>query len=385
MRLCYVGRFSHIHMRRWVGFFGKQGHEIHVVSTDGIPPASIQDFPGIQVHPMANYRTGSYLKDLAWGAVSLPLRVNELRCLFQRISPDAVHVHYVNEAAFYSILTGFRPILITAWGSDILVSPKQSWSRRQAVRYIVSRADLITCDAEHVKQEIIGYGAKPARVRVVYFGTDVEKYRPENYDQKLRERLSPGGNPIVISIRNLEPVYDVATVIRAIPAIRRHFPEVMFLIGGSGSMAGVLKELVSELGVQHNVRFLGALSQEDLPNYLASSDVYVSTALSDAGIAASTAEAMASVVPVIITDVADNRQWIEDGTNGYLIPPRDHGALAEKTIELLGRSDARSRMGSAGRETIVERNCLQKEMGKMEEFYRESVEWVRSGTRKVSD
>ena len=103
-------------------------------------------------------------------------------------------------------------------------------------------------------------------------------------------------------------------------------------------------------------------------------DVYVSTSLSDAGIAASTAEAMACGLPVIVTDVADNKKWIDNGVNGFVVPVKDPKSLAEKIIYLLQNEDIRKKFGKINRKIIEERNNYYKEMEKMEDIYKELVQ-----------
>ncbi len=371
MRLCYVGNLGSVHTRRWAGFFAEKGHDVHVIATTTTPQNV--DAGAYTVHPWPAHRTGSYLRDLLVASVDMPRSVLKLRQLLRTIEPDLVHVHYVNEAAFFAVLAGVHPLVLTAWGSDILISPEKSWVRKQVVKYTVRKADLVTCDADHMKRSIARLGADPERVQVIFFGTDVERYQPARRDAALRARIAPDATHLIISIRSLEPVYDVESLIRAIPAVRSRFPSAIFLVGGTGSQAGALQKLAVELGVEGQIRFLGALSQDDLPAYLASSDLYVSTALSDGGIAASTAEAMASGLPVVITDAGDNRQWVEDDLHGFLVPPADPERLAGATIRLLDDAAHRDRMGCAGREVIVERNNLYREMSRMEGHYQHLV------------
>ena len=366
MRLCYVGNFASIHMRRWATFFAKKGHDVHVISSTAWEDSNSL---GCEVHSLPAPRTGSYLLDLCVTGVSMPVRVIQFRRLFQKIAADVAHVHYLNDMALISLLSGVRPIVLTAWGSDIVDSPEKSWIRKKAVKYMVRRADLMTCDADHMKRRIVQFGANPEKVQVIFFGTDVRQFQPGRRALELRKQLAPDGSLLVISIRNLEPIYDVETLIRAIPIVRARFPNAMVLIAGSGSQAGFLCHLAEKLGIMNNVRFVGPLSQEELPVYLASSDVYVSTALSDGGIAASTAEAMASRLPVVITDVGNNSQWVEDDLHGFLVPPRSPEILAEKLMSLLRDQRLRARMGIAGREVIVERNNLRQQMSRMEELY----------------
>src|SRR3990172_884280 len=232
MRICYIGDLSNIHTRRWVRFFGNSGHDVHVISTK---PAGKVELSDVKVYWLLSHRTGSYLMDLILGFSSIPAHVRKLRRLFREIHPDVVHIHYLNEAALFALLTGFRPIVLTAWGSDILLSPEKSWIRRQTVKYTLKRLTLMTCDADHMKQEMVSLGADPDKVKVIFFGTDAGKFDPGRRDSGLRDQLAPGGAPIIISTRKLEPLYDIETLIRAVPVVRARFPTAKFWIGGYGA------------------------------------------------------------------------------------------------------------------------------------------------------
>jgi glycosyltransferase involved in cell wall biosynthesis len=118
---------------------------------------------------------------------------------------------------------------------------------------------------------------------------------------------------------------------------------------------------------------VGWIPEHDLPRYLASCDVYVSTALSDGGLAASTAEAMACGLPVIVTDVGDNAEWVQEGVQGFIVPPKDPSALAWRLASLLERGEERARLGRSGRALIEERNNWTAEMHRMEEYYRNLI------------
>jgi glycosyltransferase involved in cell wall biosynthesis len=237
---------------------------------------------------------------------------------------------------------------------------------RPFVRLALRRADLITVDAQHMADAVAGFGVPRERVHLVYFGTDTEMFRPDARSEGVRRQI---GARLVISLRSFEPVYDVATLIRSVAAVVRAVPAARFLLIGRGTQEAALKDLSNSLGVSDHVVFLGHVPARQLPQYLASSDVYVSTALSDAGLAASTAEAMACGLPVIVTDSGENRLWVRDGENGYVVPTTSPEILAERIVDLLRRPDVRAEWGQANRQVIVERNNYAREMRRMEEIY----------------
>jgi glycosyltransferase involved in cell wall biosynthesis len=146
------------------------------------------------------------------------------------------------------------------------------------------------------------------------------------------------------------------------------------MILGKGSQEKYLIELSQTLGVSENIYFGGMVSNDELSEYLRLADVYVSTSLSDAGIAASTAEAMAVGLPVITTNTGENEKWISDEENGYLIPIKNPQILAEKIIYLLKEENCRTIFAKNNRQRIEERNDYYKEMAKMENIYRELIQ-----------
>jgi glycosyltransferase involved in cell wall biosynthesis len=293
-----------------------------------------------------------------------------LRRLLKKLRPDIVHAHYATTYGFLGALLHFHPLVVTAWGSDILAAPRRSLAERWMVKCALRKADLMTCDAEHMSKEMRRLGARSANIAIIRFGVDTQKFSPQ-----MRQRLAIGARnpPTIISTRLLDPLYDVESLIRCAPYVLAEIPSARFLIAGEGSDEQRLKELARALGVSRRTIFLGWLTNSELLRHLSSADVYVSTSLSDAGIAASTAEAMACGLPVIVTDVAENSEWVRDGAEGFVVPTRDPKALAEKILYLLKNRDMAAKFGNSGRQVIEERNDYHREMAKMETLYEQLV------------
>lgn len=345
--------------------FVENGHEIHVVSFE---KAQIE---GTTVHVLK-------LPVLVKNA-TFPLKmasIYRIKALIKRIKPDILHAHYVTNYGLFGALCNFNPFIITAWGSDVLLVPEArliSRIKAYIAKHTLGKAELITCDAKHMKEAMVGLGVAPEKIDIVYFGVDTRKFSPRQKNERLKEKLGIYNSPTVISLRYLEPVYDVESLIRSILLVLEEIPESKFVIAGKGSEEKRLKELTKSLGISESVKFVGFIPNDKLPQYLTTMDVYVSTSLSDAGIAASTAEAMACGLPVIVTDVADNKKWVEDGENGFVVPIKDPKCLAEKIIYLLQNEDIRKKFGKSNRKIIEERNNYYKEMEKMEDIYKELI------------
>lgn len=361
MKICYLADASSIHTQRWVNFFARKDHDVYLITNSSID-ASL--FPNnVRMHTFAE-------KFPLWKKHKLILSVLKLTKLIREINPDILHSHWVCGFGFLGALSGYHPHVVTAWGSDIKIFPKKYIIVKWKTMFALKRADCITCDAEHMAASMEKLGAVGNKINIVCFGTDVERFNPDKKDSEIRQDLKIDINsPLVISTRSFNPVYDVETLIKAIPHVLREIPQAIFVIAGEGTQRQYLTELAESLGVYKSTRFIGSLTSCNMARHLASCDLYVSTAVSDGGIAASTAEAMASGLPVIITDVGDNRQWVKDGEQGFIIPASDPKLLGNKIVELLYNPPLRKRFGEINREIIKEKNNYYVEMGKMEAIY----------------
>lgn len=360
MHICYLGNAAAIHVQRWVNYLAERGWKVDLITWH--PPSKYHKIhPDVSVHRILfppHYIT-------RYGALL------EITRLIIKIRPEIVHACNISTfgtlAGLYNCLSGFKPIVLTAFGSDILIDAKSY--KKWLIKYALKKADSITCDAEHIREELIGLGADPQKISLIYFGTDIQKFSPKQNGEIIREKMTVNDSPMIISLRNLEPIYNIESLIKAIPTVLKEVPEAKFVIVGRGSQEGKLKELANSLRVSDNIRFIGFIANNELPEYIASANIYVSTSLSDAGLAASTAEAMACELPVIITDFGDNKKWVENNVNGFLIPLKDPNSLADKIIYLIKNPDVRRVFGNRSRKIIEEKNNYFTEMDKIETIY----------------
>jgi glycosyltransferase involved in cell wall biosynthesis len=356
MKLCFLAGANSIHSYRWIKYFAEAGHEITWIS---LAPSILDSIAGVRYFEINGLG----------GLVGLLRATIVVRRIIAGCRPDVLHIHSVGSYGTVGLLSGFAPMVATPWGSDVIYG-KQSLLKRPLIAAILRRAAMITCDAWHMRDEVIAFGVPSERIRIINFGIDTERFSPRPPDIAIRSANRLGDAPAVISLRNFEPVYDIPTLLMAIPRVLERHPDTRFMLIGRGSLEGQLKALADQLGIAEAVRFVGFVPNDQLPAMLCSLDVYVSTSLSDAGIAASTAEAMACGLPAVITDSGENGCWIEDGRNGFLVPVSQPDALAERLIQIIGDADLRQRVGRAGRTTIQERNDYRVEMTKMEALYR---------------
>ncbi|MFC2005846.1 glycosyltransferase, partial [Chloroflexota bacterium] len=212
-----------IHTKRWVSFFAERGWKVDVITWHR-PPKELKLHPDIMVHrvfspPHYVARYGTML---------------EVARLMRKIRPDIIHAHFVSHfgivAALYSLFWRFRPIVLTAWGAYTLRTSKLF--KRRLIRFALRRADGITCDGDNMVKLLVGMGADPQKVNLIYFGTDIQKFSYIKRDVALKQELGIAGSPAVISLRTLRPLYDIESLIRSIPLVLQKIPEAKFIIAG---------------------------------------------------------------------------------------------------------------------------------------------------------
>jgi len=355
MKICFLAGGDSIHSYKWIRYFSDRGHEIHWVS---LVPFTQKKIQNAKLYLIKG---------------NLILNIFRVRALIKKIKPDILHAHYAGLNGLLGALSGLHPLVLTAWGSDVLLAAR-SKIKGPFVKYALKKADLITCDAEHMKEVMIKLGVNNSKIKIINFGIDTKEFYPNSKDEIVIKNLGVSDYKIIISLRSLEPVYDLETLLRAMPSVLKEVPKTYLIIAGEGSQEKELRKLAGDLIITKNIRFIGWIPNEELPKYLRAADVYVSTSLSDGGIAASTAEAMACGLPVIITDVADNKKWVRDGENGFVIPIKNPKILAERIIYFFKNKNIGKKFGEVNRKIIEEKNSYYKEMEKVEETYTRLLE-----------
>lgn len=379
LRLCVLGDLESIHTRRWMQPFVERGHDVHALSY--YPPSS--PIEGVTVHALtagsgAARKAGAPArtrKTMAERLPPTPLRlINALRyrrrglvSTIRRIQPHVLHAHYAVEYGFFAAATGFHPLVVTAWGSDILVAAERSPLARALARYTLRRADLVTSNNQHMTRKIRELGVPAEKVQAVVLGT--ERFFLEAADSVNRRSPSPEYPPTVVSTRSLDsPLYGIDTVLRAMAIARRRLPNARLLIAGSGRLRPALERLAQELGLSENAAFLGFLDQSAFRSALASAHVYLSVPASDAT-SVSTLSAMAAGCFPIVSDLPTQHEWIEDGVNGFLTPAGDVDALAERVVGALENEEMRRQALPLNRRLVEEGGLWEKESLRMEELY----------------
>jgi len=278
------------------------------------------------------------------------LRALILGLYLRWIKPDIVLGCMATKYGFYSALLGYRPLVLIVWGSDILLAPKRFLLFRFMAKYSLKKADAVILDSEVQREAAVELGCTHDKIfKFPWF--DPAEISPILPRAKVREKLGWDNNKIIVSSRSHQPLYRIEDLVEAIPQIVSKSPQSRFLIIGEGLLTESLKKRVKELGVRRYVKFTGFLPKNEVITYVNASDIYVSTSLSD-GTSASLLEAMALGVPAVVTEIPGNKEWIENGYNGYLVPVNSPQSLSERVIHLVENKRHAEKIGENARGTV---------------------------------
>ncbi|MFH1740810.1 MAG: glycosyltransferase family 4 protein [bacterium] len=363
LRLCYVGDGLSKHNHYMLPWFAKRGCEVHFL-TDR--PASMD---GVFVHRIAPERGLGPLRHVL-AAINVRRRIAKIR-------PDIMHGHNITGYGYWAALSGFHPLVLTAWGADVLIQPKQSRLVRSAVRWSLNRADLITTDARDLSDATSRLLGRSARIVEIQWGVEVSRYRTEPLPE-ARQRLNPAGDFLILSMRRMIPYFNIDRIIGAFAEVHAEIPNTRLICFASGPERPHCERLAQDLGLGDSIRFLDWVGEEELIDWLSVCDLFVSIPDVDST-PHSLLMAFAAGLPVIVSDLPAYHEWVTDGENGLLVTPQDENALARAMIELLRDPDKRTRWGYRNRSLVEEKGDRDTEMERLADLYRELIERKNSG------
>ncbi|OGC86490.1 MAG: hypothetical protein A2142_07980 [candidate division Zixibacteria bacterium RBG_16_48_11] len=359
MKLVFLADARSIHIQRWIGFFNRQEDKTHLISLEK-PEVSVTETMYIQ--PRSRWDFAKYI-----------LANKEIRELVKKINPDIVNAHFVPNYGLIGAGLKVKPLVVSAWGSDILVSAQKSILHRKRASWVLKKADWLTSDSLYLTEEMVKLGADPKKISSFPLGVE------EEFVTTATKRLCEKDVFTVVSTRRLEPVYNLDLLIQAIPlVVKQTQKKVKFIIVGEGSRRKKLGEEVIRQGCSDWVEFRGSLKQEELIDLLRSADIYVSTSRSDST-SVSLLEAFASGLVPVVTDIPGNREWVKNGENGYLIPVDRPRVLAETISHICENFSELQKFVDHNMRLVREKTGYQNNLNILREKFLELMEQKKFG------
>ena len=337
--LCLLGDANSVHLQRWAAEMQRRGWRVSVVTAR---PAPIDGVEQLVLPPVS-------------GALDWIARIGPSRRAVAALKPDLLHAHYVTSYGFLAACCNHPRRVMTAWGSDLLVTPRRGWWWRALTAWTLRRARLVTGDSQDLV-DVAQQLSPGVPTALIHWGVDLSRFAPAPRQGDAHETVAAAASSAspppfeAVSLRSWEPNYHVDTILDAFAEVRRRLPGRalhLHLLGG-GSLEAELRAQVARLGLADVVSVHGRLDDAGMVSVMRHCRLSISVPASDATSVA-LLESMACGLAVIASDLPANRDWLElnDDPHVQSRPLEPH--LPRRSVQAC---DAR-RGGDGGRQSVA--------------------------------
>jgi glycosyltransferase involved in cell wall biosynthesis len=301
------------------------------------------------------------------GKLAYLKHVSLLKKALKEFKPDVLHAHYATSYGLIGALSGFHPLVISAWGTDVMKFPQKNFLNRAILKYNLRKANAICATSFTIKEYLKPVTNKP--VIVIPFGVDTEKFK-----KKAVNNVAEPGSFVFGSIKPLETLYNTDVLMKAFAILKQKHPEkkMTLLIIGEGSQEQTLKELASELNIKENVIFTGRVPFSQITDYYNMLDVLVN--ISDyESFGVSVIEAMACEKPVIVTNTGGLKEIVENANFGSLVEVGNAEQTSAEMEKYLLDKELCGRVGKQGREKVILKYKWEDNIKQMIDVYQQLV------------
>jgi glycosyltransferase involved in cell wall biosynthesis len=263
--------------------------------------------------------------------------------VIKQLRPDIVHAHDPTAVAMASTALSIaapvpRPPLVATRRVELPVA------RNSFSRWKYNQVDCFIASSRAVADRLAGHGIPRRRIRVVYQGVDVERIARLEPANVRAEFFLPTHAPVVGNVAALLPHKGHHHLIDAAALVVRDVPDARFVIIGDGELRAALEQQIHHRHLERHVFLAGFRS--DVLALTKGFDLFAMSSVSE-GLGTALVDAMAASKAAVATAVGSIPEVMADGETGFLVPSRDHPAMAQRIAQLLKDDALRARMGEA--------------------------------------
>ena len=271
--------------------------------------------------------------------------------LIKQLQPDIIHAHDPHGVAMAALALSMstqlaKPPLVASRRVDfhLKTNSMSRWKYRQV--------DCFICASEAIRQMLVADGVPAARAVTVHEGIDLERVDAAPAARLHEDLWLPHHAPIVGNVAALVPHKGQRHLIEAAALVVRQVPDARFVIAGEGELRPALERQIKEHHLEKHVLLAGF--RPDVLSVHKSFDIFVMSSVTE-GLGTSLLDAMACAKPVVATAAGGIPEVVADGETGFIVPPRDHAAMAGAIVQLLKDPALQQRLGTAGRARVRKR------------------------------
>jgi len=354
MKIVLLSGANCIHTARWANGLVQRGAEVHLISAH---KNEHELDSSVRLYVLNNQAPFGYLTNLF-----------QVKALLKRIQPDLVNAHYATGYGLLSRLVGFKPMLLSVWGSDVYDFPEKSllprWLLKRNLQAATAIASTSYCMARKTAETF-----KHSHVFITPFGIDENIFCFKDVDRE-ESKL------VIGTVKTLSSTYGIDTLIEAFAlVVKNHVnPKQLVLeITGGGPDLDSLRALAINFDVENQVVFHGVVNHERVPELLNRLDIYVALSrLESFGVAI--LEASACAKPVVVSDADGPAEVTIDGVTGFIVPRGNPQAAADAILKLVKDKALRLQIGRAGRLHVLKNYTWDRSLDLMMDAYRKTID-----------
>jgi glycosyltransferase involved in cell wall biosynthesis len=350
LKLVLIGDAESPHLLKWARSLAQQpGLQLFAASSRGFSPgwdALLPPERRLALHTQPRHAGGNVAQ-----LGTLP----RLGRWLAQVDADWLHAHYLTSHGTLAWLAKRlwrlrAPVVGSAWGSDILVTPTQSRFQAWLIGRVLRACALCTSDSAHMTERMHELGA--GEVMTFPFG--------------LESMPAPAGGKedwLFFTNRGLEPIYRPERVLAVFAAIAALQPQARLVMANDGSLREALAQQVQQLGLQGRVEFVGRLDAESQAQHYARARWFLSLPASDS-VSVSVLEAMAHGDVPILSDLPANRELLAAGQQGLILRSADEGdgaALVQRLQAILAQGEG---LGAINRDWVARHAMFPADIGR---------------------
>ena len=349
MKIAVLSAANSIHTIKIVNGLAGLGHEVVLFSLPNHTDKDNAVSAGVKV---------IYLKYK--GALGYFLNRGLLKKLLCKENFDVLNAHYASGYGTLARLTGFRPCVLSVWGSDVYDFPYLGKFNCQLLKKNLAYPDALLSTSHVMAKQALKFTQN--HIDVTPFGVDLSEFFPK--EKADSEKVTIG------FIKGVSAKYGIEYLIRAFAVVLKEAQVPVCLeVYGDGNQMEEMKRLTQDLKIDGAVTFHGRIPHSRVPDALSGIDIFcVPSTLDSESFGVAAVEAMACGVPCVTSDADGLTEVMVNGETGFIVKRCDSEALAGKLLVLVHDSSLRKTMGEAGIKRVSENYDWQENLKLIEKY-----------------
>ncbi len=354
-----------IHTKKWVESLTIYGNDVVLFSFFKPSENVLKEYESFNVK-VVSPDLRQKIRKIRHPNISKIRYLGSLGLLKQKINdfdPDIIHAHYASSYGFLGFLSGFKPFILSVWGSDIYYFPQKNWINKLLMKKIIKYPTAV-CSTSQAMKKIAIKDFHRMDIDVIPFGIDLDLFYPKN---RFKEKFIVGTIKSIENYNGIDCLIDSANIV-----INDFKKDISFIIVGSGSLKKDMEEKVKTLNLGDKIKFLGFVDHGSVRKYYEMLSIFVAVSTRES-FGVSVLEAAALEIPSITSNIGGLTEVNLHNKTGIVIEPDRPLQLAKSIIKLYEDSKMRKNLGVNARKMVIEKFNWDESIKKMLKVYKNAI------------